>query len=155
LETNVVANAVLPQCAVEAAMKFTPFSVSVNCAPPGATDTGEILVMYGTGWVATARTLPGQSMNNVVCRAAMQMNWRAAPSFEWQPARRCGLPGSFAGRYRWDGFGAPEVLVKPPLSARDGRMALPVKGFLLTVASFCIRRWVTWEWGNPLPFFGS
>jgi hypothetical protein len=45
----VVVSAVLPQFTVAPDTKFTPFTVRVKSAPPGTTETGEMLVMKGSG----------------------------------------------------------------------------------------------------------
>jgi hypothetical protein len=44
-ETYVVLSAVLSQFTVEGDTKFTPFTVRVKLEPPGAADTGEMLVI--------------------------------------------------------------------------------------------------------------
>jgi hypothetical protein len=46
-ETNVVASAVPFQFTVEVETKFVPFTVNVNCGPPGVTQAGLIELMVG------------------------------------------------------------------------------------------------------------
>lgn len=54
LETNVVVSCVELKKTWEVAVKFDPVTVNVNSAPPGATATGPIASIYGTGCVGRA-----------------------------------------------------------------------------------------------------
>jgi hypothetical protein len=49
--TNVVVNAVLPHCTVAPEIKFAPFTVRANAAPPAVADEGERLVIVGGAWL--------------------------------------------------------------------------------------------------------
>ena len=50
LETNVVVRAEPLKSTVDDALKFVPFTVRVNCAPPAVVEVGEMLVVVGTGF---------------------------------------------------------------------------------------------------------
>jgi hypothetical protein len=51
LLTQVVVRAAPAQFTTEACVKFVPFTVKVNCAPPTFPLVGEMLVVVGAGWV--------------------------------------------------------------------------------------------------------
>jgi len=58
LETNVVARAEPLKSTVEEALKFVPFTVSVNCAPPAVVEAGEMEVVVGTGFLTVRVCAP-------------------------------------------------------------------------------------------------
>jgi len=57
-EMKVVLRAEPLKLTVDDALKFVPFTVSVNCAPPAIVDVGEIEVVVGTGFLTVSVCAP-------------------------------------------------------------------------------------------------
>jgi hypothetical protein len=108
----VVLSAVLPQFTVEVETKFAPLTVRVKLEPPGAAETGEMLVMKGTGlFVAPAlgthkpKTMTTRAPKNILPLACRSF-FMSLLSLRTGPYAHTRAPDCYAVKECEFGFGA-------------------------------------------------